>query len=85
MYYVYILKNLDNTYYIGYTGNLEQRVNDHISGRSKWTSRKKNWELCYKESYETRSEAMAREKALKRLKNKKVIEQIIRQSTDTRA
>ena len=32
MHYVYILKCSDNSYYIGYTTNLEQRLKEHNEG-----------------------------------------------------
>ena len=33
IYYVYMLKCADNTYYTGITSNLTQRVQDHIKGK----------------------------------------------------
>ena len=80
MYWVYILKNKNNNYYIGQTENLEQRLKDHLSGRAGWTRKRGPWELCYKKNYETRGATITREKYLKNLKNKKVIEQIIQSS-----
>ena len=35
IYYVYILKCSDSTYYTGITSNLEKRVIEHISGHHK--------------------------------------------------
>ena len=34
-YYVYILKCSDNSYYTGFTNNIERRLNEHNSGINK--------------------------------------------------
>ena len=65
MYWVYVLKNRENRSYTGYTSKLDIRYIDHKNGRSYWTSRFKGWELVYYEVFNTRSEAMVREKELK--------------------
>jgi len=65
MYWVYVLKNEKNRTYVGYTSNLNNRLTDHNIGRSYWTSRFKNWRLVYYETFQTRTEAIIREKILK--------------------
>ncbi|OGY63932.1 MAG: endonuclease [Candidatus Harrisonbacteria bacterium RIFCSPLOWO2_02_FULL_41_11] len=66
MFYVYILKSLKNgRFYIGSTNNLERRLNEHNSGKSKYTSLTRPFVLIFKEEYLSRSEAMRREKFLK--------------------
>ncbi len=36
-FYIYIVKCLDNTFYTGYTKNLDRRIKEHKSGKgSKW-------------------------------------------------
>ena len=66
---VYILKSKSNNrYYIGSTKNLEKRLNYHNSDRARWTKRYQPWVLVHSESFETRSEAVKREKFLKSLK-----------------
>ena len=58
MYYLYILKNLKtDQYYIGYTSNLERRIDEH--------KRKKDVELLYYEAYIDESQARKRELRLK--------------------
>ena len=65
-YYVYILYSISvDRYYVGQTSNLEDRLKRHNQGRSKYTKSGIPWKLMYKESFETRSEAMAREKKIK--------------------
>lgn len=65
MFFVYILKNNRDQIYIGQTSNLEDRLNRHNSDREKYTKNKGPFEIIYKEEYDTRAEAMRREKQLK--------------------
>ncbi len=71
MYYVYVLKSQkDGNLYIGQTSNLNQRLVSHNSGRIKSTKRQTPLELIHVEEFETRGEAMEREKALKDIKSR---------------
>jgi len=63
---VYVLRNDEGRLYIGHTAHLERRLGQHLSGESRWTASRGPWLLVFQEPFETRSEAMAREKALKR-------------------
>jgi putative endonuclease len=77
-YYVYILQSeKDSTFYIGYTGDLEARLTKHNTATSGYTSRKQPWKLVYSETFETKSEAIKREKFLKRQKNREFYERLI--------
>lgn len=68
MNYTYILKCRDNTFYTGWTNNLEKRVQAHNAGTaSKYTRTRGPVELVYYESFETKQEAMSREWKIKRL------------------
>ncbi len=68
-YFVYILQNPEGKLYIGQTNNLERRIEEHNNPnytKSYYTKRIKGpWKLIYKEEYNTRSEAMLRERYLK--------------------
>src|SRR3989338_823630 len=65
-YKVYLLKSeLDNTYYIGYTGDIENRLEYHNNGKVKYTSKKKPWRLIGYEEYNKENEARWREYTLK--------------------
>ena len=77
-YIVYILysKNLD-VYYKGFTQNLEQRLEDHLEGKSNFTSNAKDWILMYNKEFKTKKEALIEEKRLKKL-NRLSIEKIIK-------
>jgi len=78
MYYCYILysEKLDK-YYIGYTGDLEGRLQRHNTSNHGFTSTGKPWEIKYFETFETKSEALKREIQLKNWKNRKSLEELI--------
>jgi putative endonuclease len=81
MYYLYIIQNnLNQSYYIGHTKNIEERVKRHNEGRSKYTAQKRSWSMVYQEIFQTRGEAMKREKEIKEKKSKKYIENLVRTS-----
>jgi len=64
--------------YIGYTSNLHQRLISHNELSTKgWTIKFRPWKLIYKEEYETKSEAMKREKQLKSYKGRTFIRDLI--------
>lgn len=73
MYYVYILQNKKEQNYIGHTQNLEERLRRYNSGREKYIKNKGPFEIIYKEGYDTRGKAMAREKELKQGQGRKWI------------
>jgi len=52
--------------YIGWTNDLDRRLNKHNSGAGAKSTRGRVWSLLYVERYETKSEAMSREWRLKR-------------------
>ena len=81
MFFVYIIKSLKNKrYYIGSTNNIKRRIKEHNKGKNKYTSLTKPFLLVYKEKYKTLSEARKRETYLKKLKSRKYIEWLIKES-----
>lgn len=71
MNYTYILKCSDDTYYTGWTNNLEKRIDDHNSGKgAKYTKGRRPVVLAYYEIFATRQEAMKREYEIKKLPKK---------------
>ncbi len=78
MFIVYIIYSTNfDQYYVGHTQNIEDRLSRHNSGRSLSTKKGKPWNLVYTEIFETRSEAMLREKAIKKMKSRTYLEQLI--------
>lgn len=67
MFTVYVLKSLKNgKRYIGQTAkSAEIRMNEHNQGWAKWTKANGPFTLLYEEHYESRSDAMRRERELK--------------------
>ena len=68
-YFVYFLRTSSNTLYIGQTNNLEKRINEHKTGKTKsakYIRYFNSFRLVYSEKYTTRKEAMQRELQLKR-------------------
>ncbi len=69
MYFIYIIRCTEGRYYIGSTENIEQRIKQHNSKQfSCWTSRYNQWELVYSEQFNTRKDALIREKQIKSYK-----------------
>lgn len=52
--------------YVGWTTDLDARLDAHNSGRGAKSTRGRRWVLLYAEKYPTRSDAMSREWHLKR-------------------
>ncbi|MEF8826653.1 MAG: GIY-YIG nuclease family protein [Halapricum sp.] len=65
-YYVYVLHCADDTFYTGYTTDIDRRVNEHEAGRgAKYTRGRTPVEVVHVESYASKSEAMSREYEIK--------------------
>lgn len=66
--YVYVLECADDSLYTGYTTDVERRLDEHDAGKgAKYTRGRTPVSLVYSESFETRSDAMSREYAIKQL------------------
>jgi len=66
MFYVYLIKSLkDQRKYIGQTNNLDQRLNQHNSGKVTATKNRVPFKLIYYEEFVSREEAVLREKFFK--------------------
>ncbi|MDD5063714.1 MAG: GIY-YIG nuclease family protein [Phycisphaerae bacterium] len=66
MYQVYLLKSLkNNSLYIGYTKDLNRRLEEHNAGLAEYTRKYLPWTLIYYESYLSLEDAKKREKSLK--------------------
>ena len=68
MWYLYILRCGDGTFYTGITTDVERRLEAHRQGRgAKYTRGRGPLELAYQEECGTHSEALKREYAVKQL------------------
>ena len=71
MNYTYILRCADDTYYTGWTNDLDKRLAAHNAGTaSKYTRPRRPVCLAYHEVFETKEEAMRREWEIKQLTRK---------------
>ena len=69
MFYVYMLKSLDNKKsktYVGYTNNLKLRLKKHNSGIGAKSTRGYKWKIIYKKRFYDKRLAMSFEYKLKK-------------------
>lgn len=80
-YSVYILHSLTkDKFYIGYTANLTERVIRHNQKSKSFTGSTEDWILVYQEKFDTKSNAIQREKQIKSWKSKIKIQELIQQN-----
>ena len=66
MFYAYVLKSIDHDYYYkGHCQNIEERLKEHNSGHTTSIAPYVPFELAYFEEFETREQAIIREKYFK--------------------
>jgi len=66
MFFVYVLRSeKTKRYYVGSTENLENRLEEHNSGETKSIRNGIPWQLIHTEQFETRGEAIKKEKQIK--------------------
>jgi putative endonuclease len=61
----------------GSTDDLKWRMERHNRGWGKYTKKGIPWELVYYETYQTKTEALKREREIKRKKSRQYIERLI--------
>jgi len=67
IYYVYIMRSIDHMgiTHVGYTADLERRMDQHNDGRCFETSQNRPWELIWMARFQDRTKAINFEKFLK--------------------
>ncbi|WP_044046310.1 GIY-YIG nuclease family protein [Niabella soli] len=76
--FVYILQSKkDRSFYVGQCNDLDRRMSKHFDGFSKYTASKRPLSLVYFEVFLSRSEAIKRERQIKKTKSRKYILQLI--------
>ena len=66
--YTYLVRCADGTFYCGWTNALDKRIKAHNEGRgAKYTRSRRPVTLVYWEEFSTKTEAMQREAAVKKL------------------
>ena len=66
MYYVYILKLKDNSFYVGYSDNVRERVSEHKRGIVKTTKNLLPLSLVFYAAFLTKKKALNFERYLKK-------------------
>ncbi|MDR1272478.1 MAG: GIY-YIG nuclease family protein [Clostridiales Family XIII bacterium] len=68
MNYVYIARCADGTLYTGYTVDISKRAKAHNEGKgAKYTKSRRPVKIVYSEEFNSKSEALKREAAIKKL------------------
>ena len=71
-YYVYMLLCKDGSYYTGQAKNVEHRVEQHKKGQgARYTRMHKPAKIVYMEEFNSRSDAMKREREIKSFSHSK--------------
>ncbi|OGE89258.1 MAG: hypothetical protein A2722_01285 [Candidatus Doudnabacteria bacterium RIFCSPHIGHO2_01_FULL_50_11] len=81
MWYIYVIQSIKNgTYYTGSTNNLERRLHEHNNSYKKNSFSYKNrpYQLVHFEKFDSRPEAIAREKYLKTGKGREEIQRLLK-------
>ena len=77
-YYVYILYSATlDVYYKGFSTDVEQRLEYHLTSKHKFTSQTKDWVIVYVQEFEEKQEALKEEKRLKKLNRKSIEKSIV--------
>ena len=85
-FYIYILKLFDESLYTGYTNDLQRRLQEHRYGiGSRYVKGRRPFELVYLERIDgTISDAMKRERAIKKLTREQKKKLIYKTHKDTK-
>ena len=83
MFYIYILQSeQDQSFYIGFSENLSQRLEKHNTAKSGYTATKKPWKIVYSECFDNKTDALKREKYIKNQKSREFIKKLIGDSSE---
>ncbi|UTW66567.1 GIY-YIG nuclease family protein [bacterium SCSIO 12643] len=72
-YYVYIIRSISTgKFYKGYSLSPYNRLKQHNNGESRYTQHFCPWELVFIQSFDSKTEALKREKVLKKYSKKQI-------------
>jgi len=78
VYYFYIIYSpTADKFYIGHTSDLEERLIKHNAHHNGYTGKCNDWKVVYSEIYLSKVEAYARERQVKKWKNRERIKKLI--------
>ena len=75
VYYVYLIKTLNGFLkksYVGYTNNLQKRLDKHNSNLGAKSTKGYKWEIVYKKKFYIKNKALSFEYKLKKDRNKRL-------------
>ncbi|HSW54010.1 MAG TPA: GIY-YIG nuclease family protein [Ignavibacteriaceae bacterium] len=77
--FTYILYSLKiNRYYVGSTDDLDWRLERHNLGWGRYSKKGIPWKLIYYETFQTKTQAIRREKEIKSKKSRLYIEKLVK-------
>ena len=77
-YFVYAIKSkFDGRIYVGFTENVQNRLKEHNSGKTKSTKGYRPWDLIFTTECQTRTEARKLEKYYKGGSGKEKLKQMV--------
>ena len=79
-FWVYILENPNGMFYVGHTSDITSRVENHNrieSFEGKFSRKNGPWKLVWSEPHPTRSQAILRERQIKKMKSRRWISQVL--------
>jgi putative endonuclease len=80
LFIVYIIySHIKDKYYIGFSSNLAERIIIHNQKSKGFTGNVNDWKIVFTQEFETKTEALAREKQIKSWKSKEKITQLLDQ------
>ena len=74
VYYVYLIKTIDgylNKSYVGFTNNLQKRLNSHNSNLGAKSTKGYKWEIVYTRRFYSKNKALSFEYKLKKDRNER--------------
>jgi putative endonuclease len=78
MYYVYVLRSIPyGKLYKGFCSDLEKRLDEHNSGKTKSTKHFIPWQIAYYECYDSIDEAIARERYFKSAAGRRLLKNLL--------
>jgi putative endonuclease len=84
MFHVYVLRSgSTGRHYVGQTSDLIQRVGQHDNGITKSTKNRGPWQMIHHEEFDTRSEAVRRERFFKTGQGREELKRILAAVADS--
>jgi putative endonuclease len=78
VWHVYVLMNQEGYHYVGATGrDLQQRLEEHNAGYSRWTRSRRPWQLVHSEAYDNKLLALKRERFFKTTSGRRLRDKLL--------